>query len=93
MLTFFDRDSAGTRREFLRVGGSVAVGAAGLTFGQIAALRARAAADPRPSLLTGRSVVFLFLQGGPSQFETFDPKMVRPGNSAAPPAKLPRPPG
>ena len=29
-------------------------------------------------LLTGRSVIFLFLQGGPSQFETFDPKMSAP---------------
>src|SRR5579872_4800246 len=42
MLTFFDRDRAGTRRDFLRVGGSVTVGATGLTFGQIAALQARA---------------------------------------------------
>ena len=30
-------------------------------------------------LLTGRSVVFLFLHGGPSQIETFDPKMTAPG--------------
>ena len=36
-----------------------------------------AAAEPR-RLLTGRSVIFLFLHGGPSQFETFDPKMSAP---------------
>lgn len=29
-------------------------------------------------MLTGKSVVFLFLHGGPSQFETFDPKMSMP---------------
>ena len=33
--------------------------------------RIQAAAD-------GRSVIFLFLHGGPSQFETFDPKMAAP---------------
>ena len=38
---------------------------------------AQAAADPR-RLLTGHSVIFLFLHGGPSQFETFDPKMSAP---------------
>ena len=31
-----------------------------------------------PGLLTGKSVIFLFLHGGPSQIETFDPKMDRP---------------
>lgn len=78
MLTFFDRDPAGSRREFLRVGGSVAIGAAGLTLGQIATLQAHAAVETLPGLLTGKSVIFLFLHGGPSQFETFDPKMDRP---------------
>ncbi|MCA9271253.1 MAG: DUF1501 domain-containing protein, partial [Planctomycetales bacterium] len=29
-------------------------------------------------LVTGKSVIFLFQQGGPSQFETFDPKMDAP---------------
>ena len=31
-----------------------------------------------PDVLKGRSVVFLFLHGGPSQIETFDPKMSAP---------------
>ncbi len=31
-----------------------------------------------PGVLTGKSVIFLFLHGGPSQIETFDPKMERP---------------
>jgi hypothetical protein len=38
----------------------------------------RARAQSTPALLTGKSVIFLFLHGGPSQFETFDPKMDRP---------------
>jgi Protein of unknown function (DUF1501) len=78
MLTFFDRDESGSRRDFLRVGGSVAVGAAGLTMAHVAAMRARAEGRAAPGLLTGKSVIFLFLHGGPSQFETFDPKMDRP---------------
>src|SRR5437868_5802843 len=32
------------------------------------------AAAERSSHITGKSVIFLFQQGGPSQFETFDPK-------------------
>ena len=35
---------------------------------------ARAAATPATPMVTGKSVIFLFQQGGPSQFETFDPK-------------------
>ncbi len=34
--------------------------------------------DTRP--VTSKSVVFLFLHGGPSQIETFDPKMTAPDN-------------
>ena len=73
MLTFFD--GRPTRREFLRVGG-LALG--GLTLPWLWELQARANSDRRP--VTDKSVVFLFLQGGPSQFETFDPKMSAPSN-------------
>ena len=73
MLTFFD--GGPTRREFLRVGG-LTLG--GLTLPWLWELQARADADRRP--VTDKSVVFLFLQGGPSQFETFDPKMSAPSN-------------
>lgn len=77
MLTFFDDDGQRrSRRSFLRIGGAVAIGAGGLTLADLAALRARA--DEVPGLLTGKSVIFLFLHGGPSQFETFDPKMAMP---------------
>src|SRR5207244_4822510 len=33
-----------------------------------------AGAERFPSHVTGKSVIFIFQQGGPSQFETFDPK-------------------
>lgn len=77
MITFFDHDRhRGSRRSFLKIGGAAAIGAAGLTMADVAAMRVRA--DDVPSLLTGKSVLFLFLHGGPSQFETFDPKMSMP---------------
>ncbi|MDR3623137.1 MAG: DUF1501 domain-containing protein [Paludisphaera borealis] len=76
MLTLFDRDARHNRRAFLRIGGSAALGAGGLTLSDLAALRARA--ETVPGVLTGKSVIFLFLHGGPSQFETFDPKMGMP---------------
>src|SRR5438874_1369932 len=34
--------------------------------------------ERRPSHISGKSVIFLFQQGGPSQFETFDPKPEAP---------------
>jgi uncharacterized protein (DUF1501 family) len=66
MLTLCDARSGSTRRGFLTLG---ALGLGGLSLPSLLA-----AASERPSLLTGKSVVFLFQQGGPSQFETFDPK-------------------
>jgi hypothetical protein len=69
MLSF--REPGWSRRDFLRVG-SLALG--GLSLADLAAARA---ADP-DSLLTGKSVVFLFMHGGPPQTETFDPKMGAP---------------
>ena len=76
MLTFFDRDARHTRCDFLRIGGAVALGSGGLTLSDVAALRA--GAETVPGLLSGKSVIFVFLHGGPSQFETFDPKMGMP---------------
>lgn len=57
------------RRDFLTLG-SLAL--SGLSLPSLLAARAHAAGSSK--LLTGRSVIFLFLQGGPSQYETFDPK-------------------
>jgi uncharacterized protein (DUF1501 family) len=61
------------RREFLRVGG-LTLG--GLSLADL--LAARAVAANAGHLVTDKSVIFLFLHGGPSQFETFDPKMSAP---------------
>ena len=66
MLTIHDR------RSFLRVG-SLALGGLSLTD----LFAAKALAQSRP-LLKDKSVIFLFLHGGPSQIETFDPKMTAP---------------
>lgn len=44
----------------------------GLSLASLLGVHARAGARPNP--LTGKSVIFLFQQGGPSQLETFDPK-------------------
>lgn len=73
MLTFFDHDERRNRRAFLRIGGAAALGAGGWLTGVRAA-----GVSESSGLLTGKSVIFLFLHGGPSQFETFDPKMSRP---------------
>ncbi len=62
-----------SRRDFLRIG-SLALGGLGLS--DLFAWRARAGDSGR--LTTDKAVVFLFLQGGPSQIETFDPKMTAP---------------
>src|SRR5262245_39938908 len=67
------------RREFLKVGalGFGALGFGGLlTLPQLLAAKARAASGG--GIVRDRSVVLLFLQGGPSHIELFDPKMSAP---------------
>jgi hypothetical protein len=71
MLTFLDASRRYSRRAFLQVG-SLALG--GLSLPGL--LQARAAEGKR--LVTDRSVVLLFLHGGPSQIDTFDPKRTAP---------------
>ena len=73
MLTLVDHLAGCSRREFLRVG---ALGLGGLTLPTLLEGRAVAARAGVP--VTGKSVIFLFQHGGPSQFETFDPKMDAP---------------
>lgn len=57
------------RRELLRVGGLSALG-----FSLPDLLSARTAAPRAASFGAAKSVIFLWLQGGPPQHETFDPK-------------------
>jgi hypothetical protein len=64
------------RRDFLRVG-SLALGGLALPW-IIPTARAGAKLSETGKPVTDRSVVFLFLHGGPSQYETFDPKMTAP---------------
>src|SRR6476620_9089183 len=61
------------RREFLQIG-SLALG--GLTLPQLLQARAHAAAEGRS--VRNTSVIFLFLDGGAPQHETFDPKIEVP---------------
>lgn len=66
------------RREFLQIGG---LSLGGLSLSQLLAMRS-SAGDTR-SLLRDKSVVFVFMHGGPSQIETFDPKMTAPREIAS----------
>lgn len=68
------RDCGGTsRRDFLRLGG-LGLG----TFGLPGLLRARAEAAGSGKAVKNTSVVWLWLGGGPTHVETFDPKMTAP---------------
>jgi hypothetical protein len=68
------RNCAGmSRRNFLQVG---SLGAGGLTLPHLLARRA-AAAESRQNA-PDTSVVWLWLNGGPTHIETFDPKMTAP---------------
>ena len=62
----------GSRRDFLRVGSlGAGIGLGGL-------LRSRAAAAASGSVTKDTSVIWLWLGGGPTHVETFDPKMTAP---------------
>jgi uncharacterized protein (DUF1501 family) len=62
-----------TRRDFLKVG---TLGFAGLSLPQLLATRAKAAQEGKA--LKDTSVVWLYLSGGATHVETFDPKMSAP---------------
>jgi hypothetical protein len=62
-----------SRRDFLRIG---TLGAGGLSLADL--LHTRAIAAEGTSVLKDRSVVLLFLHGGPPHIEFFDPKMTAP---------------
>lgn len=71
--TRWDRNCQGlTRRELLRIG---TLGLGGLTLSSLLAHRADASTG---RLVADKSVVLLFLQGGPSHIELFDPKPSAP---------------
>jgi len=78
MLTIFsDQSRRGkpgtTRRELLKIG---TAGLGGLSLANLLALRSHA--SQAPAAFRDKSIVVLNLQGGPTQFETFDPNMQAP---------------
>ena len=84
MLTFFDRSHRASRRAFLQVG---SLGLGGLSLPGFLAAKAAAAQGGPP--LRDKSVIFLFLHGGPSQLETFDPKMTAPAEIRSATGEIP----
>jgi len=80
MLSLWDRDSRNRRREFLRAGslGAGSLGLGGLSLSSLLQGQAMATEHQGMVGVKDTSVIFLFLHGGPSQTETFDPKMTAP---------------
>jgi Protein of unknown function (DUF1501) len=75
-----DRHLAPTRRDVLRVGGA---GMLGLTLGSALQLRSASAASPlieQPGWGRAKSVIMVYLQGGPSHIDLWDPKENVPDN-------------
>ena len=72
------------RRNFLSVG-SLALG--GLSLPDI--LRAEKVIKQAGGLTRDKTVIFLFMHGGPSQFETFDPKMDAPSGIRSATGEIP----
>jgi len=77
MLTFLGRRrqfcDGISRRDFLRVG-ALAVGE--LSMADLLRMKAQASVGPTP----GKSVIMVFLQGGPSHIDIWDPKPDAPSN-------------
>ncbi len=72
-----------TRRNMLRAG---AIGIGGLTLADV--LRARAAAAEQGQAKSRKSVILLWMAGGPSQIDTWDPKPERPAENRGPFANI-----
>ncbi len=79
-MLFLGRTGRGiSRRAFLQIGGSTALG---LTLADLLRLKASSSLTPNPSpggrgeqlVGSARAVIFLWLWGGPSQLDTWDPK-------------------
>src|SRR4051794_7375931 len=66
-----------SRRELLQVGG---LGALGLSLPHALHAESSRGAKPRPET----SCIFIYLEGGPSQLETFDPKPNAPNDVRGP---------
>jgi uncharacterized protein (DUF1501 family) len=80
MLTIHDPSRFG-RRDFLRVGA--------MSLGGLALPRLNRAHASSSIAVAEKSVVFLFLHGGPSQLETFDPHMEAPAETRSATGEIP----
>jgi len=75
-----DPDEGISRRELLRVGGA---GMLGLSLGSLLRLQAHAAESPAgggPGWGKAKSIILVYLQGGPSHLDLWDPKENVPDN-------------
>jgi len=73
-----DRNVGVTRRDILRVGGSAVMG---MTLGQMFGLQsAQANTGSGPGWNKAKSVIMVYLQGGPSHLDLWDPKADVPDN-------------
>ncbi len=74
-----DRELGVTRRDLLRIGGS---GMLGLSLGGLFQMQARAAesAGGGPGWGRAKNIILLYLQGGPSHLDLWDPKENVPDN-------------
>ncbi|MGI9518951.1 MAG: DUF1501 domain-containing protein [Pirellulaceae bacterium] len=76
-----DRELKVSRRDILRVGGS---GMLGLSLGSLLKLQNATAASPyrldAPGWNTAKSIIMVYLQGGPSHIDLWDPKENVPDN-------------
>lgn len=84
-----DRNLGVTRRDILRVGGSAMMGA---TLGQMLQLKAAQGAEGGsaggPGWNRAKSIILVYLQGGPSHLDLWDPKDNVPDNVRSPYQKI-----
>lgn len=69
-----------TRRELLRVGGAAMLGLSLPQFLRLQAMASTSAPKKAPGWGTAKSVILIFLQGGPSHIDIWDPKPDAPDN-------------
>ena len=70
-----DRHLKPSRRDFLRVGGG---GMIGLTLSSMLELKAKANQSSAPGWGKAKSIIMVYLQGGPSHLDLWDPKKMCP---------------
>ena len=93
MLTLSDHKPNQTcaglgRRDFLKAGVLGGLGLGSLTLPGLLEAKAKAVAQGKP--MRNKSVVLLFLQGGPPHIEFFDPKMSAPAEYRSINGEIPR---